>query len=286
MRYGLIALLLNVATHAVAQAPRVQRDVVYAAAEADRPTSTLDVYAPAVGDNHPVVLWIHGGGWRHGDKTHVQEKPRALNERGFALVSVNYRLHPDATYKQQASDITQAVRWVRDHAREFGGSSDGIFVMGHSAGAHLAALVATDSRYLAARQMTPGDLRGVVLLDGAGYDIPRQIEQARLPRAKELYLTVFGNDVATQRDASPITHIAKSQGIPPFLILHVAERRDSRLQSEALAERLNSVGTPAKVVAAQEKTHATINREFGAEGDAVTAEVLEFLNQRSRPHDP
>lgn len=286
MRYLLVALLLNVATHVQAQSPRTQRDVVYAAAEVDRPASSLDVYAPATGSKNPVVVWIHGGGWRHGDKAHLQDKPRALNQRGFALVSVNYRLHPEATYQKQASDIAQAVRWVRDHAQEFGGAPDRIFVMGHSAGAHLAALVATDPRYLAARQMTLADLRGVVLLDGAGYDIPRQIEQARLPRAKELYLTVFGNDVAAQRDASPITHVAKSQGIPPFLILHVAERRDSRLQSEALAERLNSVGTAAKVVAAQGKTHATINREFGAADDAVTVAVLEFLNQRSRRQDP
>lgn len=281
MRCLMLALLLNVSALAAAQAQRIQRDVVYSPAAADRAAQSLDVYAPAAGDKLPVVLWIHGGGWRHGDKAHVQDKPRTLNERGLVLVSINYRLQADTTYQQQAGDIAQAVRWVRDHAREFGGDPERLFLMGHSAGAHLAALVATDQRYLAAQQMTPASVRGVVLLDGAGYDIPQQIELARLPRMKEMYLSVFGSDRAAQRDASPITHVAKNQGIPPFLILHVAERRDSRLQSQALAERLNSVGSPAKVVAAEGKNHATINREFGAEGDAVTAEILDFLSQRS-----
>jgi acetyl esterase/lipase len=123
-------------------------------------------------------------------------------------------------------------------------------------------------------------VKGVILLDGAGYDIPRQIELTPLPRLKEIYTTVFSEDEAKQKDASPITHVAKGKRIPPFLIFHVARRRDSREQSESLSEKLREAGAEAKVVPAEGKTHATINRELGQADDAPTKEVFEFLESR------
>ncbi len=130
--------------------------------------------------------------------------------------------------------------------------------------------------------MKLADIKGVILLDGAGYDIPRQIELARLPRLKEMYLKVFGDDPSAQREASPITHVAAGKAIPPFLILYVADRRDSRLQSNALAEKLNAAGTKAQAVPAEGKTHMTINRELGEPDDPPTQAVFEFLTQRLR----
>jgi acetyl esterase/lipase len=277
MRATLAAVLVLLPI-ASAVADEVQRDIPYS--EAGKAATTLDVYPAGNGADHPVLVWIHGGGWRIGDKAHVQLKPQVFNDKGFVFVSLNYRLHPDADYKQQAGDVARAIRWVRDHASDFGGSRKGVFLMGHSAGAHLAALVATDPRYLKAEGMQLSDLSGVILLDGAGYDIPQQLAMARLPRMKELYLTVFGSDLETQRDASPITHVAAGQGTPPFLILHVANRPDSRRQSQALADKLNAAGASAKVVAAEGKTHATINRQLGEADDAPTEAVFEFLKQQ------
>ena len=207
-------------------------------------------------------------------------KPKAFNERGYVLVSVNYRFHPAVTYKQQADDVAQAVRWVHDHAKEYGGDPGRIFLMGHSSGAHLAALVGTDGRYLEGAGLKLSDLSGVVLLDGAAYDIPSQIRQAPLPVMKQVYQDVFTNDEATQKDASPITHISKGKNIPPFLILHVARRQDSKAQSEALAASLRQAGVAAKVVPAEGKTHATINQDLGKPGDAPTHAVFEFLDDR------
>lgn len=273
------ALFLIYCTTAFAvDLPRVQRDVAYV--EKGGAANTLDVYAPASGQNLPVMIWIHGGGWRHGDKSNVQLKPKAFNDHGFVFVSLNYPLDEKADYSRQAGDLARAVRWVHEHAKEFGGSPEQIFVMGHSAGAHLVALLATDQRYLAAEQLKLSDLQGVILLDGAGYDIPTQIRLARLPRMKEMYLSVFGNDLTKQQDASPLSHVAQGKHIPPFLILYVSERRDSRLQSNALAERLVSAGTSAKAIPAANKTHATINREIGAPDDAPTTAVFDFLKQR------
>ena len=188
MRRALLATLLGLVCWpalAAEDSAKVRRDVAYAAS--DKSSARLDIYAPSAGTAHPILIWIHGGAWRMGDKAQVQAKPRAFNDKGFVFISINYTLQPDATYKDQASDVAQAIHWVHDHAREFGGAADRIFLMGHSAGAHLAALVATDDRYLKAVGMNLSQIKGVILLDGAGYDIPKQIELARLPRLKEMY---------------------------------------------------------------------------------------------------
>lgn len=276
----LICLLVGLTTAPgqVADGAKVTKDIAYSVAGGVR--TRLDVYSPAEGKDHPVVIWVHGSAWQIGDKSQVQAKPGAFNERGYVLVSVNYRFHPAVTYKEQAEDIAQAIRWVKEHAGEHGGDPKRIFLMGHSAGAHLVALVDTDGRYLENAGLKLSDLSGVILLDGAGYDIPQQIRQAVLPRMKAMYTGVFTEDEATQKDASPVTHVAKDKGIPSFLILHVASRRDSKAQSEELAARLRESGVEAKVVPAEGKNHATINRELGQPEDAPMKAVFVFLRGR------
>ena len=154
-----LAVALVAAPALVVAGDRVEKDIAYSEAGGDR--TRLDVYAPGDGKDHPVVIWVHGGAWQIGDKAHVQAKPRAFNERGYVLVSVNYRFHPAVTYKEQAGDIAQAIRWVHDHAGEYGGDPGRVFLMGHSAGAHLAALVGTDGRYLEKAGLKLSDLSGV-----------------------------------------------------------------------------------------------------------------------------
>ena len=272
----LIALIPTV-VHADGQ--RSERDIPYS--DAGGTLTRLDIYAPAEGKEHPVVVWIHGGGWRRGDKGNVQHKPAAFTSKGYVLVSINYRLYPDVSYEEQGSDIARAIRWVREHIGDYGGNPERLFLMGHSAGAHLAALVATDERYLKGQELKLDVLRGVILLDGAGYDIPRQIRIASLQRAKQLYTAVFSDDEARQRDASPMTHVEQGKGIPPFLILYVAARRDSGAQSTSLADKLQKAGVRAKAVPTEGKTHGTINRELGEDGDAPTQEVFAFLRKHS-----
>jgi arylformamidase len=276
--------ILTVVPALDAKVERVQKNIAYSDAGGDR--TRLDVYSPGDGKDRPVVIWIHGGAWKFGDKASVQAKPKAFNELGYVLVSINYRFHPVVTYKEQAGDIARAIRWVHEHASDHGGDPSRVFLMGHSAGAHLAALVGTDARYLKNEGLKLSDLSGVILLDGAGYDIPRQIQQAMLPRLKTMYKTVFGEDETKQKDASPITHVAGGTGIPPVLILHVASRRDSKAQSEGLAAKLRGAGVEANVVPGEGKTHATINRELGQPDDPPTKAVFEFLRVHCQKLSP
>lgn len=268
--------MLLVTSVALATEPQTHRDLAYT--EPADQSRLLDVYVPADGEGRPILVWLHGGGWRKGDKTSVQRKPEAFVGKGFVFVSVNYRFVPQVNVKEMAGDIAKAIRWIRDHAKEYGGSPDSIFVAGHSAGAHLSALVCTDDGYLKAEGVVLSAIKGCIPVDTAVYDIPRQLESAGLLRAG-LYTSAFGEDEAVQEELSPITHVARNKGIPPFLILHVADRPDSTVQSQSFAKALNEAGVQAKVVPGKGKTHATINRELGLPNDEPTKAVFEFLDK-------
>lgn len=275
MRSLIAFAVVGVATFAVAAEPNVQRDVPYVEPKSER--QTLDVYAPAEGAGHPIAFWIHGGGWRQGDKRGVQRKPQAFTERGYVFVSTNYRFVPEVTVKQMTADIAKAIRWTHDHAKEFGGDPASIFVMGHSAGAHLAALVCTDDRYLKAEGLSLAIIKGCVPVDTAAYDVPKRLADSRqTPPAA--FTEIFGKTTDEQRELSPVTHIASGKSLPPFLILHVADRAESKAQSLWLAEKLKAAGMSSKVVAGEGKTHGTINSDLGTPGDEPTKALFEFLD--------
>ncbi len=223
MRTLLTFLLL--ASSLLAAEPKVHRDLAYVEPKNER--QTLDVYAPTEGKDHPVVFWIHGGGWRAGNKSSVQKKPEVFVERGFVFVSTNYRFVPNVAVKEMTSDIAKAIRWTHDHAKEYGGDPNSIFVMGHSAGAHLAALVCTDERYLKAEGLSLSIIKGCVPIDVSVYDIPKRLKDGgSVPPAT--FIQVFGNKEETQLDLSPAIHVVKDKNIPPFLIQHVADRPDTK----------------------------------------------------------
>jgi acetyl esterase/lipase len=256
---------------------RVARNLPFTGKDDDKGLQSLDVYAPKTGSERPIMVWVHGGGWRKGDKAQVGVKPQAFVDKGFVFVSVNYRLVPAVTYKEQAHDVTRAIAWVHKHARDYGGDPNQIYLMGHSAGAQLAALVGTDDRFLKAAGLPLTTLKGVILLDGAAYDVPRRIEAGE-PKEKPLFEEVFGKDAASQRDSSATTHVARGKGIPPFLIFHVAGRDLSRVQSEHLARLLTDAGVTAKVVPAEGKTHSSLSEDMGKPDDVPTRVVFEFLH--------
>jgi acetyl esterase/lipase len=268
-----------IASAIIAAEPHVQRDVPYAEPKNER--QTLDVYAPAEGQNHPIVFWIHGGGWRQGNKTAVQKKPQAFVEKGFVFVSTNYRFVPQVTLKEMTADIAKAIRWTHDHAKEFGGKPDSIFVMGHSAGAHLAALVCTDDRYLKAEGLSLSIVKGCVPVDTAAYDVVKRAAGADPAKTENAY-EVFGKDEASQREVSPITYVGKVKSIPPFLILHVADRPDSTAQSQLFAKALQDAGVASSLVPAEGKTHGTINSELGLPDDKPTKSLFEFTNRYTK----
>ncbi|MBI5687342.1 MAG: alpha/beta hydrolase [Verrucomicrobia bacterium] len=276
-------ILVTLALASVAQAQNMKRNIPYAEPAHER--HVLDIYAPDGAKNLPVVFWIHGGGWQTGDKTSVQEKPRAFAEKGFVFVSTNYRLLPNVDMGTLISDVAKSLGWVHKHVAGHGGDPQRIFVMGHSAGAQLAALLCTDDRYLKAEGVPFSVLKGCVPVDGDTYDVPAIIETGETrrrvhgqPQPKFGHREKFGNDPAKHRDFSAVTHVAKDKGIPPFLILHVSDHPDNSAQAFRLGAVLKEAGVPVRVFGAKETNHIKINANLGFPDDPATKALFEFVS--------
>ena len=196
---------------------------------------SLDVY-PAR-DAHgaaPVVVFLHGGSWQHGRREYYRFVGDALSARGVAVVVPDYRKAPRNRFPTFVEDAAAATAWARTHAREFGGDPARVYVMGHSAGAHMAALIGTDDRYLARWGLRPRDLGGVIGLAGP-YDFAPTVN-VRIERR------VFG-DVGDWLQTQPVHFVDGDE--PPFLLLHGdSDRRVWVANSESLARRLREAGGP------------------------------------------
>ena len=247
------------------------------AAEADVARLTFGPDPRQICDLYPgpprsaVLLFVHGGGWAQGSRSMVHALPDYARRHGLTLASTDYRLAPAVTARQSAEDVAAAVATVR-RARP----DAPIVLLGHSAGAHLAALVAIDPTYLAAQGLTPSYLAGVILLDGAGYDAtaPRGGRGAVNQALERMYDQAFGAERAA---LSPTLRVRKGVAYPPFLIFHVESRDDSSRQSRALAAALVGAGGRAEVVAAPGESHRTINTGFGLAADPEGERAAAFI---------
>lgn len=240
----------------------------------------LDYWRPAKAGS-PLVVFVHGGGWKRGDKQNATGKAQAGHylQQGYAFASLNYRLVPAATVEQQAQDVADAIAHLVGRAESLGFDATRVVLMGHSAGAHLSALVGTDMKYLKQAGLGPTSLRGVIPLDGACYDVPRQIAEGG-DFMHDTYVQAFGTEKERQLALSPTAHAA-APNAPAFLILHV-QRVDGAAQSRALGEALGKAGTPAEVrgVAGEGlKGHAEINRRLGDPAYAATPIVDAWLER-------
>jgi arylformamidase len=279
-----IGLLITCVVLTSARGQEVKRDIPYTK-NADK-LQTLDVYAPANAKGLPVVFWIHGGGWQAGDKSEVYDKPKVLNGKGFILVSTNYRLLPNVDMGTLTRDVAKAIRWVHDHIADHGGDPKRMLIMGHSAGAQLAALLCTDERYLKEEGLSFAIIKGCVPVDGDTYDIPAMIEVAEmrqrlhgLPLPKMGHRIKFGNDPEKHKAFSAVTHVAKNKGIPPFLILYVAGHPDVTAQALRLGNVLKSAEVPVTLFGARETTHNKINADLGKSDDPATTALFAFVEK-------
>ena len=230
----------------------------------------------------PLILFVHGGGWKRGDLTNATGKAKVAHftAEGYAFASINYRLVPDARVEDQAADVASALAWIIAHAGALGIDPARIVLMGHSAGAHLVALVGTDPRYLDAAGLDETTIAGVVPIDGAAYDVPQQMTAgARI--MGPTYEQAFGADPERQRAISP-TFQAAAPNAPAFLILHV-QRVDGVAQARGLADALRAAGTPVQLEGFDGtglRGHMEINRSLGDPAYPATAIVDTWLRTR------
>ena len=264
-------------TLAYGQDPR-QIVVVYtaprpaAAPAAAAPAGALSSDAMTVGASRPpLAVFVHGGAWRAGSPMRVRAKPQWFREAGWAFASVGYRLLPDAPVEEQARDVAAGLRALRAEAERLGFDPDRILLMGHSAGAHLAALVASDQRWLGADAAA---VRGVILLDGAGYDVANEYT-LRGALARKLYADAFGDDPVRQRELSPINHV-DARDPPDWLIVFAESRRDAREQARDFGDALQRAGLRVERVP-DPGDHLEINREFGMPDYRANASIRALM---------
>jgi arylformamidase len=273
-----MSLLKRIAARAEAkQGPNGATEMSYGT----DPKQKLDFWpAASRASRPPLVVFVHGGGWSIGDKkSGTGEKAAHFTKLGFAFASLNYRLVPTTDPAGQASDIANALAYLRGQAAQLGFDPDRIVIMGHSAGAHLVALVSSDERYFAKASVPLSAIKGSVLLDGAGYDVPKQMAaNPNGPLIGSMYVAAFSKDKETQLRLSPITYAA-APNASNWLLLHDAKRPDSGEQSRALASALNRAGAVTTVTPVLDSSHMKINNDLGVDGSFMTEQVDTFVKR-------
>jgi arylformamidase len=260
---------------------KAARDVEYV----NEPVSDLqklDVYGfrmPKGCPDVPVVVYVHGGGWRKGDKRAVGDKATFFNDLGYVFVSVNYRLsepvrdpdrpmHPD-----HSDDVGAAIAWVEGHIDGHGGNGGRIALIGHSAGAHLVALVGLDPKYVDEAGGEVRSVRCVISNDTESYDLTNRAQDLE---GGLLVTNAFGNDPETLRAASPTTHIEDRAQLPDFLVVRRGLFRRAERQTEFI-EALEAAGAEVSALDALGLSHGDVNRLIGAPNDqAMTPEIEQF----------
>lgn len=223
----------------------------------------LDIYAPDGASGLPVVFWVHGGGWRIGNRRHVDRKPEFFTGLGYVFVSIDYRLLPEADVATQAGDVETAFAWVRANIRAHGGDPGRIVAMGHSAGCHLVALTGL-------RGGLKG-VRGLILDDVEAYDLEYMAANGRL---RHVYREAFA-DRDQWKALSPITY-AGLPGQPPVLIAW-SRVRGHEAAAQRLAERLRGSGTDVGLFDGSAYSHGEINRLICVPDEPVSQAFAAFL---------
>ncbi|GAB3101442.1 alpha/beta hydrolase [Lysobacter terrae] len=245
---------------------QVWRDQAYGGDRAQR----YDVYAPRGAQQAPTLFLVHGGGWKRGDKEAanvVAAKVQHWTAQGYVVISANYRMLPDADPLTQARDVADAIGAAQRESARWGGDPSRFVLMGHSAGAHLSALLAAAPAMLVQANAKP--LRGVVLLDSAALDTEALMAQ----RHPKLYDEAFGQDRTYWRAASPYAQL-RAPGVPVFAVCS-SRRADSCPRAHAFVAKAQALGRRAQVLE-QDLSHGEINAELG-KTSAYTAAVDRFL---------
>lgn len=244
---------------------RVIRDVSYGADSRQR----FDVYLPAApAGSAPVIFMVHGGGWRRGDKDSasvVENKMRRWTAKGFIFVSVNYRMLPDADPARQAEDVALALAAAQDKAATWGGDRRRFILMGHSAGAHLVAMLEASPKL----QAKAAPWLGAVLLDSGALDVPLIMNN----RHARLYDEAFGSDPSYWRLVSPLYVLQSAP--PPFVAVCSSRRAYSCDEAKAFVARANGFGGRASALP-EDMSHREINVQLGLDG-AYTEAVERFM---------
>ncbi|MEM9017095.1 MAG: carboxylesterase family protein [Verrucomicrobiota bacterium] len=247
---------------------------------------SLDFYVPNDDKtDRPVMIMIHGGGWRGGDKgspAMAGAKRNHFVENGYIYCSINYRLSPrdngedGVAHPTHVEDCAKAIAWIHDHIAEHGGDPENMHLMGHSAGGHLAALVVTNERFLEAEGKDLSIIKTNAMLDPAAVDVLGYLEHTRGGGMGHSYHHVFGEDNSTLTDASPFAHVEPDKSIPQTILFYAGDRMNLNLFGPKFTGALTEVGIPSTSVDMISLDHGQMNSHIGMIGDPMTELIMKL----------
>lgn len=235
----------------------------------------IDIYR-ADRANAPAVVFFYGGRWQGGKRGDYAYVGRTLAAAGITTIVPDYRLYPEVRYPVFMHDAAAAVAWVYRSSETLGIDPERVFLSGHSAGAHIAALLATDPDYLQQHGLQPRQLAGVIGLSGP-YDF--------LPLTDDDLVEIFSSDPAVQLDSQPVHHVDGDE--PPFLLLHgEADLLVWPRNSQRLKQRLDAAGVPAtlKLYPGMGHIRMLASLRFPSLGEARN-DLIEFVESESARRD-
>ncbi len=265
--------------------------------DADADSHRLDVYRPKGKDKCPVLFFLHGGAWCSGCKDKVLSVfgygtiAESFASRGIVVVIPNYRLSPHVKHPEHIKDVAKAFAWTWEHIADYGGDPDRLFVGGHSAGGHLAALLATDPEWLEAEGRSVKNIQGVIgisgvySLDDVNYDCKWSLSGPRdcfkCQGEVQPLSAIFGRGDEVIKQASPITHVRA--GLPPFLLLTGGlDFCPMKRTAKKFASALKDAGCDVESKSISWRTHDTLLFDIvhRTADKKMSRAVVDFINDR------
>ncbi|MEO6537813.1 MAG: alpha/beta hydrolase [Ferruginibacter sp.] len=237
----------------------------------------LNIFSPPKKkDLKPVFIFIHGGSWNSGHKGTYNFFGTRLARKGIVSVIIDYPLSPKATYKEMAFASAEAVKWVNENIKNYGGDPTRIFLSGHSAGGHLAALVSVDNQYFDSFNLA-NPIKGTILIDAAGLDMYGYLKGENFEEGNT-YLKTFTNDPVTWKKATPLYYLHK--GMPPMLIYQGEKTYPSiKVSNEKFINALKSFAPNTGYQVLKGKKHIPMILQFFWTNNPRYKEIIRFMQE-------
>lgn len=257
---------------------RVVKNINYAAT--NKVENTLNIYhKKGSQQNQDVIIFIHGGSWSSGKKETYWWLGRNLAKKNIVTAVINYPLAPNATYKEMALASAQAVKWVRDSISAYGGNPSRIFLMGHSAGGHLCALINSDNQYFKAVNID-NPVKGVILNDAFGLDMEEYLTKAEKDDNYFDFLRTFSQDSKVWQLGSPLFYV-KNVSNPHLLLYGSKTYQAIQLQTERIYEVLKNQHVAVKLEVIEGKKHVGMISQLIFGHNKVYKTIVQFLKEAS-----
>ncbi len=256
------------------------KDITYLAADSSHNivAQKLNVFAPRKqGNLKEVFIFVYGGTWNSGHKSMYSFLGNRMARKNVVTVILDYPKSPGANYDEMATDVAKSVKWVKENIEQYGGDPDKIYISGHSAGGHLAALITVRNDYFD-KLGVKNPIKGAILIDAAGLDMYTYLEESKFT-GDNTYLQTFTNNPVSWKEASPLYYVHK--GMAPMLIYVGGKTYPSiAIGNEKLVSAMRGLNEEPIYYTLEGKKHKPMITQFLNSGNQRYKEILDFMRNK------